>query len=416
MATMRVDMRDRDGGIFWEFIDANVEFVNALGPVAAARYGCPAHDLIGEWVNATIDGQSVTGWFTEDFTLAELKTLRARERLPQLRPASAAFDGQAQILTFEEVWAIAQAGSKRTGRTIGVYPELKHPTYFAAIGLATEDRLVAKLKALEAQAELAQITYDRDLRQFKAQAVSQQVVDTDAANLKNAQALAGQQRAIVDQKTLKAPFAGQLGIRQIDLGQYLSPGTPVVTLQALSPIYIDFLLPQQQVAQIKVGQKVTARVDAFPDRTYEGEIFAINPKIEIGTRNVIVRATVGNEDHSLLPGMFARVDIAIGAPRKEMTLPQTAIVYNAYGNLVYVVDESGEGPPGADGKPMLTVKQVFVETGATRGDQVAILKGVKDGDTIVSSGQMKLRNGAPIVVNNTIVPKDDAKTPRSIDP
>ncbi len=275
---------------------------------------------------------------------------------------------------------------------------------------------VAKLKALEAQAELAQITYDRDLRQFKAQAVSQQVVDTDAANLKNAQALAGQQRAIVDQKTLKAPFAGQLGIRQIDLGQYLSPGTPVVTLQALSPIYIDFLLPQQQVAQIKVGQKVEARVDAFPDRTYEGEIFAINPKIEIGTRNVIVRATVGNEDHSLLPGMFARVDIAIGAPRKEMTLPQTAIVYNAYGNLVYVVDESGEGPPGADGKPMLTVKQVFVETGATRGDQVAILKGVKDGDTIVSSGQMKLRNGAPIVVNNTIVPKDDAKTPRSIDP
>lgn len=275
---------------------------------------------------------------------------------------------------------------------------------------------VAKLKALEAQAELAQITYDRDLRQFKAQAVSQQVVDTDAANLKNAQALAGQQRAIVDQKTLKAPFAGQLGIRQIDLGQYLSPGTPVVTLQALSPIYIDFLLPQQQVAQVKVGQKVTARIDAFPDRTYEGEIFAINPKIEIGTRNVIVRATVENEDHSLLPGMFAKVDIAIGAPRKEMTLPQTAIVYNAYGNLVYVVDESGNGPPGPDGKPMLTVQQVFVETGATRGDQVAILKGVKDGDTIVSSGQMKLRNGAPIVVNNDVVPKDDVKTPRSIEP
>jgi len=275
---------------------------------------------------------------------------------------------------------------------------------------------VAKLKALEAQAELAQITYDRDLRQFKAQAVSQQVVDTDAANLKNAQALAGQQRAIVDQKTLKAPFAGQLGIRQIDLGQYLSPGTAVVTLQALSPIYIDFLLPQQQVAQIKVGQKVVARIDAFPDRTYEGEIFAINPKIEIGTRNVIVRATVENGDHSLLPGMFAKVDIAIGAPRKEMTLPQTAIVYNAYGNLVYVVDESGKGPPGPDGKPMLTVKQIFVETGATRGDQVAILKGVKDGDTIVSSGQMKLRNGAPIVVNNTVVPRDDAKTPRSIEP
>lgn len=275
---------------------------------------------------------------------------------------------------------------------------------------------VAKLKALEAQAELAQITYDRDLRQFKAQAVSQQVVDTDAANLKNAQALAAQQRAIVDQKTLKAPFAGQLGIRLVDLGQYLAPGTAVVTLQAVSPIYVDFLLPQQQVSQIKVGQKVTARVDAFPDRTFEGDISAINPRVELGTRNVSVRATLANEDHTLLPGMFAKVDIAIGAPHKEMTLPQTAIVYNAYGNLVYVVDENSKGPPGPDGKPTLAVRQVFVETGATRGDQVAILKGVKDGDTIVSSGQMKLRNGAPVVVNNTVVPKDDAKTPRSIEP
>ena len=274
---------------------------------------------------------------------------------------------------------------------------------------------VAKLKALEAQAELAQITYDRDMRQFKAQAVSQQVVDTDAANLKNAQALAGQQRAIVDQKTLKAPFAGQLGIRQVDLGQYLSPGTAVVTLQALSPIYIDFLLPQQAMAQIKVGQKVTARVDAFPDRTFTGEISAINPKIELGTRNVQVRATLANDDHTLVPGMFAKVDIEVGKPQQHLTLPQTAIVYNAYGNLVYVVDESGNGQ-GPDGKPGLTVRQVFVETGATRGDQVAILKGIKDGDTIVSSGQMKLRNGAPVVVNNTVVPKDDAKTPRSIEP
>ncbi len=264
---------------------------------------------------------------------------------------------------------------------------------------------VAKLKALEAQAELAQITYDRDLRQFKAQAVSQQVVDTDAANLKNAQALAGQQRAIVDQKTLKAPFAGQLGIRQVDLGQYLSPGTPVVTLQSLSPIFVDFLLPQQAVAKLKVGQKVRVKVDTFPGKFFAGDILAINPKIDINSRNVQIRATLPNDDHSLVPGMFAAVDIDVGKPEERLTLPQTAITYNAYGNLVYVVEDKGKGE---DGKPQLTVRQVFVETGPTRGDQVAVLKGLKEGDTVVTGGQMKLRNGVPVVVNNTVLPKNDA--------
>jgi membrane fusion protein, multidrug efflux system len=264
---------------------------------------------------------------------------------------------------------------------------------------------IAKLKALEAQAELSQITYDRDLRQFKAQAVSQQVVDTDAANLKNNQALAAQQRAIVDQKTLKAPFAGRLGIRQVDLGQYLAPGTAVVTLQALTPIYVDFTLPQQALAQLKVGQKVKAKVDAYPGKVFDGDISAISPRVEVGSRNVLVRATLANDDQTLVPGMFATVDIDVGAPQDLLTLPQTAITYNAYGNLVYVVDDKGKGP---DGKPQLVVRQVFVETGATRGDQVAILKGIKEGDTVVTGGQMKLRNGVPITVNNSVVPKDDA--------
>jgi len=263
---------------------------------------------------------------------------------------------------------------------------------------------IAKLKALEAQAELAQITYDRDLRQFKAQAVSQQVVDTDSTNLKNAQALAAQQRAIVDQKTLKAPFSGRLGIRQVDLGQYLAAGTLVVTLQKLTPIYVDFMLPQQSVAQVKVGQKMRAKVDAYPGKVFEGTIAAISPKVEIGSRNVMVRATLANDDQTLIPGMFATVDIDVGAPQDLLTLPQTAITYNAYGNIVYVVDDKGKGN---DGKPQLSVRQVFVETGATRGDQVAILKGIKEGDTIVTGGQMKLRNGVPIKVDNSVLPKND---------
>jgi|SRR5579883_206427 len=266
------------------------------------------------------------------------------------------------------------------------------------------DDEIAKLKALEAQADLARITYERDLRQLKAQAISQQVADTDAANVKNTEALAAQQRAIVDQKMLKAPFAGRLGIRQVDLGQYLAAGTAVVTLQALTPIYVDFTLPQQAMAQLKVGQKVRARVDAYPGKTFAGDILAISPKVEVGSRNVQVRATLANDDQTLMPGMFATVDIDVGAPQQQLTLPQTAITYNAYGNIVYVVDDKGKGP---DGKPSLVVRQVFVETGATRGDQVAILKGLKEGDTVVTGGQMKLRNGVPVTVNNSVLPKDD---------
>lgn len=273
------------------------------------------------------------------------------------------------------------------------------------------DDEIAKLKALEAQADLARITYERDLRQLKAQAISQQVADTDAANVKNTEALAAQQRAIVDQKMLKAPFAGRLGIRQVDLGQYLAAGSAVVTLQALTPIYVDFMLPQQAMAQLKVGQKVMARVDAYPGKTFAGDILAISPKVEVGSRNVQVRATLANDDQTLMPGMFATVDIDVGAPQQQLTLPQTAITYNAYGNIVYVVDDKGKGP---DGKPRLVVRQVFVETGATRGDQVAILKGLKEGDTVVTGGQMKLRNGVPVTVNNSVLPKDDP-TPLPVD-
>jgi membrane fusion protein (multidrug efflux system) len=165
------------------------------------------------------------------------------------------------------------------------------------------------------------------------------------------------------------------------------------------------------VAQIAVGNKVRARIDAFPDRTFEGEITAINPKIETGSRNVQVRATLPNVDQKLLPGMFATVELDTGAAQRLVTLPQTAVSYNPYGSLVYIVDEKGQGP---DGKPQLSARQVFVTTGATRGDQVAILKGVSEGDTVVTSGQIKLRNGVPIVVNNSAVPTNDP-APKIVD-
>jgi membrane fusion protein (multidrug efflux system) len=264
---------------------------------------------------------------------------------------------------------------------------------------------VAKLESLQATADLSQITYQRDLKQFQIQAVSQATLDTDAANLKNAKAQVAQQQAILDKKSLRAPFAGHLGIRAVDLGQYLSAGTVIVTLQALDPIFLDFFVPQQSVAQVRLGQSVAVRIDAYKDQTFPGEITAINPKVDASSRNVQVRAALKNADHKLVPGMYATVDISTGAPRNYVTLPQTAITYNPYGDTVYVID-SKSGPDG--GKPQLVARQTFITTGPTRGDQVAVLKGVNEGEMIVTAGQIKLHNGTSLLIDNSIMPTADA--------
>lgn len=263
----------------------------------------------------------------------------------------------------------------------------------------------AKLESLQATANLNEITNERDQKQFKIQAVSQANLDTDAANLKNAKAQVAEQQAILDKKTLRAPFAGHLGIRAVDLGQYLSAGTVIVTLQALDPIFVDFFVPQQAVAQIRLGQTVAVKIDAYKNQTFNGEIAAINPRVDASSRNVQIRATLSNADRKLIPGMYATIDIQTGAPQNYVTLPQTAITYNPYGDTVYIVDSKGAD---AAGKPILIAHQTFVTTGATRGDQVAILKGVNDGDMVVTAGQIKLHNGSQVLINNSITPTADA--------
>ena len=271
--------------------------------------------------------------------------------------------------------------------------------------LRVEDDL-AKLESLQAMAELSEIVNQRDQKQFKMQAVSQATLDTDAANLKNAKAQVVQQQAIIDKKFLRAPFAGHLGIRAVDLGQYLAAGTVIVTLQALDPIFVDFFLPQQAVDQVQLGQSVIVKIDAFKDQTFAGEISAINPKVDAGSRNVQIRATLKNPDHKLLPGMYATVDIATGAPQSYITLPQTAISFNPYGDTVYVVDSKAVDTAGKP--PQLIARQTFVTTGPTRGDQVAVLKGIDEGDLIVTAGQIKLHNGSTVLIDNSITPTADA--------
>jgi len=267
------------------------------------------------------------------------------------------------------------------------------------------DSDIAQLHALEAAADLASTVYERDKAQLAAEVISKAQVDTDAADLKTKRAQVAQQAALVEKKTIRAPFAGKLGITTVNPGQYLNAGDKIVTLQTIDPIYIDFNLPQQQLPKISLGQKVTLTTDAYKDATFEGKVNAINPRVDANTRNVQIEATVPNARRQLLPGMFATVKVNSGDEQRYLTLPQTALTYNPYGSTVFVITPSDK--KDAKGNAILTAQQVFVTPGPTRGDQVAILKGVEAGSQVVTSGQVKLKNGMPVVINNAVQPTDN---------
>lgn len=257
----------------------------------------------------------------------------------------------------------------------------------------------AKLESLEANLRLAQLTVERDEKQLKANAISQATLDADVAMRDSLKAQVAEQRAQLEKKTLRAPFAGRLGIRQADLGQYINPGQAIVTLQQLDSLHLDFTLPQSALSQVQVGQKVQARTDAYGERVFEGEISAIEAKIDEATRNFNVRATIANADKALRPGLFANATLSIGAPKRYLTLPQTAVTFNPYGNVIFIVKAKGEG------KEAVTA---FVTVAMRRGDQVAIESGVAEGDEVVTAGQLKLRNGSPVIVNNKVEPLSEA--------
>ena len=269
-------------------------------------------------------------------------------------------------------------------------------------------QLQAQLGQVQAQLELAKINLRRDEAQLRAQAVSQAVVDTDRANVSSGEsqlkALREQinaQQAVIAQAAIRAPFPGVLGIRQIDLGQYLAPGATAVTLQQLDPMDIDFTVPQSQIGLIRPGMHAEVATNAAPGRTFAARVMAIEPQLDPSTRNLKVRARIANPDGALLPGVFATVRIDDGQPRDYLTLPNAAVAYNPYGATVFIVKNAGKGP---DGKPRLVAEQRFITTGPTRGDQVAVLSGLQAGDTVVTAGQLKLRNGTPVLINNSVQP------------
>lgn len=287
--------------------------------------------------------------------------------------------------------------------------EVKKGDLLVQLNAATE---LGVLHALQAQVGLAKVTFERDKAQFKAHAVSKQTVDTDEWNLKNLQAQVEQQEATVAKKTIRAPFSGKLGINNVNPGQYLNVGDTITSLQALDPVYVDFYLPQQALSKLKLKQIVNIVVDSFPNNSFKGEITTIQPAVDIATRNVLVEATVPNSDFKLTPGMFAQVAVDSDKPENFLTIPQSAVSFNPYGDVVYVVKD--KGTKDSNNKPELIVHQIFVTVGETRGDQITILKGLKAGDVIVTSGQLKLKNNSLITINNSVMPSNDA-APKSLE-
>ena len=277
---------------------------------------------------------------------------------------------------------------------------------------------VAQLRQLESSAALAQVVFSRVEKELKTAAISRAEYDTVAADLQAKTALVEQQRVISGKKQLRAPFDGYAGIITVNPGTYVNAGTVIVTLQELDLVFVDFHLPQRQLGQLKVGQKVTLTLDAYVGKTFVGAVNAINPKIDDNTRNVQIEASVPNPDHLLLPGMYSSVTIDVGDTKSLLTLPQTAVVFNPYGETVFVVkqpnnqtSETENQAATANSSSALVhpvVQQVFITTGVRRGDQIAIMAGLYEGAEVVSSGQLKLKNGASITIDNSILPANSA--------
>jgi membrane fusion protein (multidrug efflux system) len=267
------------------------------------------------------------------------------------------------------------------------------------------------LRSFEAAAELARQTFERAKVLRESNVSAQSEYDSAKAQYDQAIANADNMRATIARKSIVAPFDGKLGLRQVNLGQFLAVGTPIVSLQSLDPIYVNFTLPQQFIRQVAKGQSVELSLDSFPGQIFKGAITAFDSQLDSASRTIPVQATLDNKDGRLQPGMFGSVAVLLPQQDKVVTVPQSAVTYNPYGNVIYVIEAAAKQAPGAAAtQAHLIVRQQFVKLGETRGDQISVLSGLKAGEQIVTSGQLKLRDGVGVQINNT-VPAANSPTP-----
>jgi membrane fusion protein (multidrug efflux system) len=262
----------------------------------------------------------------------------------------------------------------------------------------------AQLNAANAQLEWARVSAERARKLHTDSTVSQSELDQAEASYQQAKANAAAIQAAIDKKTIHAPFAGKLGIRQVNLGEYVDAGKPIVSLQSLSPVYAEFSLPQQELSQIKTGMTVRVSVDTYTNKQFEGTLSAFNPNLDESTRSVRLQATLDNPDHLLRPGMFARIELVLPSEQDVLVIPLSAVLTAPYGDSVYLIEQGTNAPVGTNG-PGLVVDSKVIRIGRAHGDLVAVEAGLKPGDRVVSSGLFKLRKGSAVIENNALAPK-----------
>jgi membrane fusion protein (multidrug efflux system) len=316
----------------------------------------------------------------------------------------------------EETWqdTSAAVGSITAVQGVTVTPEIagivseiafesgavvKKGDLLARFDTSTEE---AQLKALQAQLEWARLSLERTRSLRTNSTVSQSELDQAEATWLQAKANADAIQAVIDKKTIRAPFGGRLGIRQINLGEYVDSGKPIVSLQSLTPVYADFSLPQQALAEITTGMVVRVTMDTYTNKQFDGVLTAINPDLDSSTRSVRLQATLDNAEQLLRPGMFARIEVVLPTEQNVLVIPATSVLSAPYGDSVYVIEKGTNGP-------VSVVRQQFVRTGRARGDFVVVESGLKAGERVVSAGLFKLRNGAAVTENNDIAPKANEK-------
>ncbi|MFM8231147.1 MAG: efflux RND transporter periplasmic adaptor subunit [Chthoniobacterales bacterium] len=259
----------------------------------------------------------------------------------------------------------------------------------------------ANLRSAEAEADLARTVYERTKRLRANNTVPQSDLDAAESQLRKSAALVEQLKSTISKKQLVAPFSGRLGIREVNLGQFVDNGDTIVSLQSLDPIYVDFLLPQQLIAGLAVGKPLKLFTDVYPGREFDGSLTAINSEIDPVTRNIRLQGTLQNADGALRPGMFARVILTLGEAEEVVRIPATALLAAPYGDSVFVLEKE----TAEDGTAKTVAKQRFIRIGRARGDFVSVVKGLQPGETVVSAGAFKLRNGTPVEVNNDMAPQ-----------
>ena len=356
------------------------------------------------------------GFLVVVLTLGAVKVAQIQKMssAPHVQPATAVATVSAESVAWQPVLQAIGTLAPVEGVTISADAEGTIIKIAADSGTAVKagDLLIeldttvetAQLNATKARGELARINMERAKDLLESKASSKSEYDNVEAAYKQSLADEAALQALIDKKHVRAPFDGRVGIRQVNVGQYISKGRALLPLQKLNPIFVNFNVPQRQLPDLKVGQKVSVAIDAFRGQAFPGRISAINSEVDPATRNISVQATLENPEEVLRSGMFAQVEIELPATAPRIVVPATAISYAPYGNSVFIVEHMKD----PQGKEYLGVRQQIVKLGDTRGDLVSVEEGIKAGDQVVSAGVFKLRNGAAVQINNTVQPDSSA--------